>query len=55
MSRMGFSLGRENALARFRFRIALRPSRGYRYYLLWMTALPQGQQSATISELTLLR
>jgi eukaryotic-like serine/threonine-protein kinase len=27
----------------------------YRYYLMWMTALPAGRQSAEINELTLLR
>jgi serine/threonine-protein kinase len=36
-------------------RIPITVSRAYRYYLVWMTALPPGQQSATISELTLLR
>jgi serine/threonine-protein kinase len=36
-------------------RVKINVSRGYRYYLMWMTALPPGQQSATISELTLLK
>ncbi len=29
--------------------------RRYRYYLIWMTALPPGMQSASIAELTLYR
>jgi serine/threonine-protein kinase len=36
-------------------RIALAVPRSYRYYLMWMTALPPGQQSATLAELSLLR
>jgi hypothetical protein len=29
--------------------------RRYRYYLMWMTTLPPGRESATIAELTLFR
>ena len=37
-------------------RIALqRKGRRHRYYLLWITALPPGKQSATISDLTLFK
>jgi serine/threonine-protein kinase len=36
-------------------RIPVSVSRGYRYYLVWMTTLPPGQESATLSELTLFR
>ena len=36
-------------------RIILMPQARHRYYLMWMTALPPGSQSATIAELTLLR
>jgi serine/threonine-protein kinase len=36
-------------------RIKLTVRRPYRYYLMWMTALPRGEQSATISELTLFK
>jgi serine/threonine-protein kinase len=41
--------------ARSGHRIAISVPRGYRYYLVWMTALPPGAQMATISELTLYR
>jgi serine/threonine protein kinase len=30
-------------------------TRGYRYYLVWLTTLPPGKQSASISELTLFK
>jgi serine/threonine-protein kinase len=36
-------------------RIPLTVAHGYRYYLVWMTTLPPGQESATLSELTLFR
>jgi eukaryotic-like serine/threonine-protein kinase len=36
-------------------RIPVAVSRGYRYYLVWMTTLPPGGESATLSELTLFR
>jgi hypothetical protein len=37
-------------------RIALRlGGRPYRYYLMWMTTLPPGRQSATLADLTLFR
>ena len=36
-------------------RIRLTPVRGFRYYLMWMTTLPPGAQSATIAELSLLK
>jgi serine/threonine protein kinase len=36
-----------------RQRIRLSPQRPYRYFLVWLTTLPPGMQSAQISELTL--
>jgi serine/threonine-protein kinase len=36
-------------------RIKLSLSARHRYYLIWMTALPPGRQSATIAEITLFR
>ncbi|HXP28772.1 MAG TPA: protein kinase [Solirubrobacteraceae bacterium] len=36
-------------------RIKLGSARPYRYYLVWLTTLPPGQQSAAISELTLFK
>jgi eukaryotic-like serine/threonine-protein kinase len=42
--------------ARGRERITLKSgSPAYRYYLVWMTTLPPGQQSASISDLTLFK
>ena len=38
-----------------RQRIRLGVSHPYRYYLLWLTALPPGKQSASISGITLFR
>ena len=38
----------------FRFSSAAAKS-SYRYYLVWITTLPPGQQSASISELTLFK
>jgi serine/threonine-protein kinase len=35
--------------------LSLPPGQRFRYYLVWLTTLPPGQQSASISELTLLR
>jgi eukaryotic-like serine/threonine-protein kinase len=40
---------------RNRQRIRLSGGGAYRYYLIWLTALPPGQQSASISELTLFK
>jgi serine/threonine-protein kinase len=51
-------LGPVGASARVRSgeRIALRlPGRAFRYFLVWMTTLPPGQESAAISEITLYR
>ncbi len=36
-------------------RIRISAARPFRYYLLWITTLPPGQESATINELTLFR
>ena len=37
-------------------KIALHPPPGaHRYYLLWLTTLPPGRQSATIADVTLFR
>jgi serine/threonine-protein kinase len=36
-------------------RVSLRVDHLYRYYLVWITALPPGQELATISELTLFK
>ncbi len=36
-------------------RIAISVSRGFRYYLVWMTSLPPGSESATIADVTLFR
>jgi len=36
-------------------RIAIAVTRPYRYYLMWMTSLPPGSETATIAELTLYR
>jgi eukaryotic-like serine/threonine-protein kinase len=38
-----------------RQRIRLAVSRPYRYYLVWLTTLPPGMQSASVNELTLFR
>jgi hypothetical protein len=35
--------------------IAISTARPYRFYLIWMTALPPGSQSATIADITLYR
>jgi serine/threonine-protein kinase len=40
---------------RNRERIRLTGGGSYRYYLIWLTTLPPGQQSASISELTLFK
>jgi serine/threonine-protein kinase len=40
---------------RNRQRVRLSGGGAYRYYLIWLTALPPGQQSASISELTLFK
>ncbi|MCW3030386.1 MAG: serine/threonine protein kinase [Solirubrobacterales bacterium] len=40
---------------RNRQRIKLAGGGSYRYYLIWLTTLPPGQQSASISELTLFK
>jgi serine/threonine-protein kinase len=40
---------------RDRERVRLTGGGSYRYYLLWLTTLPPGQQSASISELTLFK
>jgi tRNA A-37 threonylcarbamoyl transferase component Bud32 len=40
---------------RNRQRIRLSGGGAYRYYLIWLTALPPGQQSASIAELTLFK
>ncbi len=40
---------------RERIALSLPPGQRFRYYLLWLTTLPPGKQSASISELTLLR
>ena len=40
---------------RDRERIRLTGGGSYRYYLIWLTTLPPGQQSASISELTLFK
>jgi eukaryotic-like serine/threonine-protein kinase len=40
---------------RNRQRIKLGAAQPYRYYLVWLTTLPPGQQSAAISELTLFK
>ncbi len=40
---------------RNRQRIKLTGGGAYRYYLIWLTTLPPGQQSASISELTLFK
>jgi hypothetical protein len=37
---------------RIRFSSAATP---YRYYLIWLTTLPPGQESASISDLTLFK
>ena len=34
---------------------AVRAAGAYRYYLVWLTTLPPGKQSASISELTLFK
>ena len=36
-------------------RIPIKVTRPYRYYLMWMTSLPPGSETATIADLTLLR
>jgi eukaryotic-like serine/threonine-protein kinase len=40
---------------RNRQRVRLSGGGSYRYYLIWLTTLPSGQQSASISELTLFK
>jgi eukaryotic-like serine/threonine-protein kinase len=40
---------------RDRQRVRLTSGGSYRYYLIWLTTLPPGQQSASISELTLFK
>ena len=46
----------EDSSVRDGARIKITPSGGrYRYYLVWITTLPPGMQSASISELTLFR
>jgi eukaryotic-like serine/threonine-protein kinase len=40
---------------RNRQRITLKGNSSYRYYLVWMTTLPPGQQLASISEITLFK
>ena len=48
--------GMARTLAPDRQRITLAAgSPAYRYYLIWLTTLPPGQQSASISELTLFK
>ena len=36
-------------------RIPISVTHPYRYYLMWMTALPPGSQTATIADLNLYR